>query len=386
MTELTGYWFTGTWYLRISVDAEGRIISVVKEKAGEVPAEGPFLAPGFFDNQVNGYLGVEFSDPALTADDLLRVVRALRREGVTRFLPTLITASGEALEHSFRLLSGAVEHFPEVAAAVPGFHLEGPYISPAEGARGAHSPEHIRRPDWREFTRFQRAAGGRILQVTLAPEVEGALPFIRRCRSEGIVVALGHHQGTAEEISRAAGAGARLVTHLGNGMANTIHRFENPFWMQLADDRLTCTLILDGIHLRPEMVKVFYRAKGPQRLILTSDTTRLAGLAPGEYVWDGKEVILTTEGMIRLKKEGYFAGASLPLRKGVGNVMKFAGCTLSEAIRMVTSNPARFYGISKGKIPREGERADLVLFRVRKGEIRILHTVTGRYSAPGESA
>jgi N-acetylglucosamine-6-phosphate deacetylase len=359
----------------VSVEVQDGIIREVREIASSPEQEegALYLAPAFFDNQINGYIGTEFSDPELTTEVMLKIVKALQQVGVVSFLPTVITASRASLLRSFRNLSAALEH-DEVAYAVPGFHLEGPYISPVDGYRGAHSREHVRLPDWDEFMALNEAAGGRILQVTLAPEVEGAEAFIRKCVEHGVVVSLGHHNGSAEDIRRAVDAGARTVTHLGNGMANMIHRFNNPLWMQLAEDRLMCSMILDGFHLQPEMAKVFYRAKGPGRVILTSDMTMLAGMPPGKYEWDGKEVRLTDEGIILLEKENCFAGASLPVHVGVGNMMRFTGCSLKEAVEMATKNPAGLYGMKDRGGMEPGMRADLILFTLEKGKLNTRET------------
>ncbi len=359
----------------VSVEVQDGIIREVRVTTSPVQKkeDALYLAPAFFDNQINGYIGTEFSDPLLTTEVMLKIVKALQRVGVVSFLPTVITASHTSLLRSFRNLSAALEH-DEVAYSVPGFHLEGPYISPVDGYRGAHSREHVRLPDWDEFMVLNEAAGGRILQVTLAPEVEGAEAFIRKCVEHGVVVSLGHHNGSAEDIRRAVDAGARTVTHLGNGMANHIHRFNNPLWMQLADDRLMSSLILDGFHLPPEMVTVFYRAKGSGRIILTSDMTMLAGMPPGKYEWDGKEVRLTDEGIILLEKENCFAGASLPVHVGVGNMMRFTGCSLKEAVEMATKNPAGLYGMKDRGGMEPGMRADLILFTLEKGKLNIRET------------
>ncbi len=361
---------------RVSVEVQDGVIREVREMTSlpEKKEDALYLAPAFFDNQINGYIGTEFSDPELTTEVMLKIVRALQRQGVVTFLPTLITASRASLLRSFRNLSATLEN-DEVAYSVPGFHLEGPYISPVDGYRGAHSREYVRQPDWDEFMMLNEAAGGRILQVTLAPEVEGAEAFIKKCVRAGIVVSLGHHNGSAEDIRRAVDAGARTVTHLGNGMANMIHRFNNPLWMQLAEDRLMCSMILDGFHLQPEMAKVFYRAKGPGRIILTSDMTMLAGMPPGKYIWDGKEVRLTEEGIILLEKENCFAGASLPIHVGVGNIMKFTGCSLREAVEMASKNPAGLYDMKERGELEPGMRADMILFTLEKGKLNIQDTL-----------
>lgn len=351
--------------------AEGFIHKVVPLTAPEQKANKKlYVAPGLIDNQVNGYLGVEFTSSELTTEDVRKVVSELRKTGVTTFLPTVITASNEKLIKSFDGLTEA-RHDPEIARSIPGFHLEGPYISPEKGYRGAHNSDEIRRPDWDEFQKLNEAAEGKILQVTLAPEVEGSVDFIRKCVEQGIVIALGHHNASADEITRAVDAGARTVTHLGNGCANTIHRFNNPFWIQLAEDRLMASVILDGIHVLPEQAKVFYKSKGSRRLILTSDITMLAGMPPGNYTWDGKEVVLAPDGCIRYPQGNSFAGASLPLLTGINNIMRFTGCTLGEAINMASGNPARLYGFEDRGVIEVGKRADLILFRMEENQIHI---------------
>ncbi len=361
---------------KISIEIEDGIIqkiSKIKSFSSEAAATR-YIAPALFDNQVNGYVGIEFSKPDLSVEEMLRVVREHRKNGVVTFMPTLITGSFESLKRSFANLAKSLQN-PEVAYSVPGFHLEGPYISTLKGFYGAHRLEDVRKPHWDEFRRLNDAADGKIIQITLAPEVEGAVEFIKKCVKNSIVVSLGHHNGSAEDIERAADAGAKTVTHLGNGMANSINRFENPLWMQLADDRIMSSMILDGFHLRPEMVKVFYRAKGAKRTILTSDMTMLAGMPSGNYVWDGNDVELTKEGIIMFPKANCFAGASLPLRVGVGNMMKFTGCSLSEAIDMASANPARLYGLNDRGTIAEGKRADLILFDIKDTKLNIIETV-----------
>jgi N-acetylglucosamine-6-phosphate deacetylase len=335
-----------------------------------------FIAPGLIDNQVNGYLGLEFSSPELATDDMERVVNALSKKGITSFLPTVITASHESLINSFTNLARAVK-YSEIAGSIPGYHLEGPYITPEDGYRGVHSLKDVRKPDWDEFQKLNKAAEGRILQVTIAPEIEGAVKFIKKCHQNNVVVSLGHYNATADVVKRAVDAGAKTVTHLGNGCANTINRFTNPFWMAMAEDRLMSSLILDGFHLLPEMVISFYRTKGKDRLILTSDMTMLAGLPPGDYHWDTKDVVLTEEGVIRSKEDNCFAGASLTLDVGVGNMMKFTKCSLEEAINMASKNPASLYKLDDRGTIEEGKRADLMLFNVEANKLEIVQTIVG---------
>ena len=216
---------------------------------------------------------------------------------------------------------------------------------------------------------------GRILQVTVAPEIDGAMEFIQKCVRQGIIVALGHHNGSADEIKQAIDSGASIATHLGNGCANMIHRHNNPLWPQLADDRLMASIIVDGFHLRPEEVQVFFKAKGVERIVLTSDVTKLAGMPPGLYNYDGREVVLTPDGMVKFPAQNVLAGAASPISKGVGNIIRFTQCSLAEAIHMTSRNPARLCGLNKRGEIRPGNRADLILFTMDNGKMVIKKTI-----------
>jgi N-acetylglucosamine-6-phosphate deacetylase len=264
---------------------------------------------------------------------------------------------------------------PELAHSMPGFFMEGPYISPVDGFRGAHQKKWVRPPDWEEFQVFYEAAEGKILQIGLAPEIEGAMDFIKKCRELGITIALAHHNASAAQVEEAVNLGARVSTHLGNGCANLIHRHDNPLWPQLANDQLIASIIADGHHLRKEELQVFYKVKGPGHLMLVSDATELAGMPAGTYQWDGKEVVMTEDGMLKYPAQDVLAGASFPVRTGIKNMMKLAGCSLEEAIQMATITPANVYNlIDRGEI-NEGMSADLILFTIEADEIIVRETI-----------
>jgi len=333
-----------------------------------------FIAPGFIDNQVNGYQGVEFSGDHLTVKKIEDVVRHLWKTGVTTFLPTIITSSHERFIENLKILAKAQEN-PDIGGCIPGFHLEGPYISPLDGFRGAHPKEHVRLPSWDEFQQYIEAANDKIIQVSVAPEVEGAIPFIKQCKDKGIVVALAHHNGSAEDIKKAVDAGATISTHLGNGCARNIDRAYNPLWPQLAEDRLTASMICDGFHLLPEQIKTFYKVKGTDRIILTSDIVSLAGLPSGKYLFAGEEVEMTPDGMIRNPETNTFAGASLPLFRGIENIIKYAGCSLADGVKMASSNYAKLFNLNDRGTLQTGRRADMVLFTYENNKIEIKETI-----------
>jgi N-acetylglucosamine-6-phosphate deacetylase len=362
-------------YQPVSVEIQdGKIERLTRlEKLTDLRNEKLFLAPGFIDNQVNGYLSYSFTRPELTVEKVRIVTKGFWQKGITTYVPTLTTESRERLLENFGILNEAIGD-KEISLSVPGFHLEGPYISPVDGFRGAHPAEWVRPPDWEEFLALYQASGKHIIEVSVAPELAGAIDFIRRLRSLGIIVALAHHNGTAAQIKEAVDAGAVLSTHLGNGCANMIHRHDNPLWPQLADPRLTASLIVDGFHLTREEVRVFTKTKGPERTILVSDLSSLAGMPPGEYERFGSKVVVHPSGMITLPSQNVLAAASFLITKGVENMMAFTGCSLAEAVDMATRNPARLMALNdRGEII-PGKRADLVLFTLDNGKMDIKKT------------
>lgn len=282
--------------------------------------------------------------------------------GVTTYLPTLTTNSREVLEKNFSLLAKAVDD-PRLLGSIPGFHLEGPYINPADGFRGAHPKQFVRLPDWNEFQALNKAAEGKILQVTLAPEMEGAQDFIKKCREKGVIVAAGHHNANREQLDEAVKNGVRISTHLGNGCANMINRHNNPLWPQLSNDSLWISIICDGFHLLSEEIRVFYKTKGVAKTIITSDVTSYASLPPGVYkTQTGETIELTKEGKLHYPEQQVLYGSASPITKGVGNIMKVTGCSLADAIQMAATNPAKLYNLDDRGVLEVGKRADLILF------------------------
>lgn len=361
----------------VSITIKDSIITGIK-RIKKLPAgnEGLIIAPGLIDNQVNGFAGVSFTfgGGTLSGDDVKKATEELWKAGVTTYLPTLTTNSHELLLKNFSVL-GKLKDDPALLGSIPGFHLEGPFISPVDGYRGAHPLMHVRKPDWKEFLTLNKAAGNGIIHVTIAPEVEGAMDFIDKCKAAGIVVALGHHNGNAQQVTEAIERGARIATHLGNGCANMINRHINPLWPQLSDDRLMISIIGDGFHLNPEEIRVFYKVKGPEKTIITSDVTSFASLNPGKYITEeGETIELTPEGMLRYPAQNVLYGSASPVKKGVVNVMKVTGCSLAEAIRMTSFNPAKLYGLDdRGEIAK-GKRADIILFKLINDEMVIKKT------------
>jgi N-acetylglucosamine-6-phosphate deacetylase len=334
-----------------------------------------FVAPGLIDNQINGYAGVDFSGKNLSVENIIDSTKAIWKDGVTSFLPTLITNSHENLIRNFRVLNDAINNDEFLRESVPGFHLEGPYLSTEPGFYGCHPVYHLRKPSWNEFAEYQKAAGGKIIQVTISPELEGAMEFIRLCKQDGVFIAIGHTNASAEQINLAVENGATLSTHLGNGCANLINRHKNPLWPQLANELLTPTLIADGHHLLPEEIQVFYKVKGPDNIILTSDVNHLIGMPSGKYIYMGSEVIYTDDGLVKNAELNCLAGAASPLKKGVETMMNYTGCSLTKAINMAARNVACIYSLNDRGNLAPGKRADLILFERDGNLIKIKTTI-----------
>lgn len=352
----------------VRIEIRNEIITGIFEIRESEQIQDLYVAPGLIDNQINGYKGVDFSDIGLTTQRMRLAVDAIRNDGVTSFMPTVITGSNENLLRIFKNLAEALKD-DEVRSSVTGFHLEGPYISPEEGFYGCHPSAFIRKPSWDEFAKYQEVAKGNIKQVTVSPEVEGCLEFIRKCTEHNIIVALGHTNASADQIKMAVDNGARVSTHLGNGCANMIDRHRNPLWPQLANDLLTPSVIADGHHLLPEEIQVFYKVKGPNNIILTSDVTHLIGMAPGKYIFLGSEIVLTDDGLIKNPALNCLAGASMPLKRGVVNMMKYTGCKMGEAVNMASVNVAVIYDLSDRGSLATGKRADLIVFKKNENDI-----------------
>jgi N-acetylglucosamine-6-phosphate deacetylase len=247
---------------------------------------------------------------------------------------------------------------------VCGCHLEGPYISNEDGPRGAHPKQHVRAADWSEFQKLQSISGNRIRLVTIAPESKNAIEFIRQAVQSGVVIAIGHTAATPEQIRAAVDAGARLSTHLGNGCHAMIHRHRNVIFEQLADDRLSASLIVDGHHLPPSLVKTIIRVKRPRKVILTCDAAGWAGCPPGIYSNKlGKSEILPNGKLVVAGQTELLAGSTNQLDECVSNVMQFADVKLKDAIDMASRNPAKLLGQPVVRL-QQGSLADLVEFHI----------------------
>jgi N-acetylglucosamine-6-phosphate deacetylase len=301
-----------------------------------------FATPGLLDIQINGYWGRGFKDIDLGPEGVRDLCWSIALTGSTSFLPTVTTDALEVMGQAMANLDAACRLYPDVEAMVSAIHQEGPWISPEDGPRGAHAQEYVRPPDGGEFRKLQEASGGRIRLLTVAPEEKGAIDFIREISASGVAVSLGHHQADGATIRRAVEAGARCVTHLGNGCHNTMPRHPNLIWQQAAEDRLYAGLIVDGHHLPRETVLVLYRAKPRDRLIVVSDAVEIAGAPPGLYRVRGGLAEKTAQGRFGFAGTPTLIGAAVPVARCLANLAGFLeeGRTPADYIDHVTQVPA----------------------------------------------
>ena len=298
-----------------------------------------FSGPALVDLQVNGFAGVDYNAAGVTAEEIATSFEAMQATGVGLCLPTIITSTPEHFAACARTILST--RHPIVA----GLHMEGPYISPVDGFRGAHPRSCVVDASVDDFHRRQEAADGQIRLLTLAPEVPGALAVIEAAVDAGVRVAIAHSNASTEQIADAVRAGATLSTHLGNGCPATLPRHPNVIWDQLATDGLHASLIVDGHHLPPATVRVMVRAKAPERCILVTDAMMAAGAAPGRYRLGDLEVVADPSGRVAVPGSATLAGSSLTMPAAVGHTCAWTSLHLGVAWAMGSTQPAAYLGI-----------------------------------------
>lgn len=354
--------------VRLTVE-QGRITDLVDVNT----TSDVWICPGFVDIQNNGYAGYDVRATDVDEHTIHEFVAALWAEGVTAVCPTVTTGPEERIVASLRAISAARKADPLVAKAIPCAHVEGPYISAADGPRGAHDRRFLRTPDVAEFDRWQRASDNVVGIVTLAPELPGSTHYIENLSGRGVVAAIGHTSATPDDVRRATDAGAKLSTHLGNGAHAQLARHPNYIWEQLAEDRLMASFIADGHHLPASTLKAMLRAKGSSRSILVSDSVAIAGNPPGHYTGPtGLPVDLTADGRLALSGTTLLAGAVRNLRECLAWAVYGAGVAFADAVAMASINPARLLSSAVSRKPVGlGEAADLTLVRMEPAHAAI---------------
>jgi N-acetylglucosamine-6-phosphate deacetylase len=303
------------------------------------------LAPGLIDIHIHGGAGhdvMEGSDGSLTA-----IERQMAAHGVTSYCPTTVTAPVDKTLASLDALGRAVSSSSKIdgtRARPLGIHLEGPFLSHAK--RGVHPPSLLEPASLDLFNRLWQAAQGKVSVLTIAPELAGALDLIAEATRRGVVASLGHSDAELAQANAGIRAGARHATHTFNAMRALDHRKPGLLGAVLTNDALTADIIVDGIHVAPEVVDLFVRAKGLDRAVLITDAISATGMPDGKYMLGDLEVEVHDG---RCNYQGRLAGSVLTLDRAVRNAAKFANLKLQHAIQMASLNPARVLGIEKRK-------------------------------------
>lgn len=314
-----------------------------------VDLDGGWLLPGFVDTQVNGGGGVLFNDDP-GVDAIRAIGEAHARFGVTAFLPTLISDTPDKIATALDAADAAI------AAGVPGVvgvHIEGPFLNPAK--RGIHDPERIRRLDGGMIALLRAPRRGRVM-VTLAPELCGT-EDIQELTAQGVIVSIGHTDGSYEQVTAAVEAGATGFTHLFNAMSPLAHRAPGAVGAALDLEGAWCGLIVDNAHLHPAAVRVAIRAKGPERVMLVSDAMPCVGTDQSSFMLQGRRIEVRDG--VCAHADGTLAGAALDMATALRNTVAITGLPVPEAAVMASASPARFLGLGadRGAIA-PGMRAD----------------------------
>lgn len=346
--------------------ADDQILEVGEGEPVRVGAEEPidtggaWLVPGFVDIHVHGGDGASY--PSGDLDEARRAARFHLRHGTTTTVASLVTSTPADLLRTV----GALR---ELAAdgTIAGLHLEGPYL--AQARCGAHDPALLRAPDPAEMARLLDAAQGHVQQVTVAPELPGALELIAMLTEQGVVAAVGHTDATYEQARAAFDAGATLATHLFNGMRPPHHREPGVVVAALEDDRVTVEVINDGVHLHSAIVRSVFASAGGARVALVTDAMAAAGVGDGRFDLGGQSVEVS-DGVARLAGGGSIAGSTLTMDLAVRRAVLHAGISLQDAVRAASLTPASVLGLDRVGAITPGWRADLVLLddalRVRR--------------------
>jgi len=316
----------------------GGIITAIKDNKTETTA--PLPTSGLIDLQVNGFAGVDFNDENITVDDMDNALYAMLATGVTSCLPTLITAREEVLHRRMEALDKAVANSTLGPLMVPGYHLEGPFLNPKEGYAGCHPARDMTPPSIDLVKALEKNLSRPVLYITLAPELEGANDLISWASQSHKIVGAGHCAVTQETLSAAIKCGLGISTHLGNGVPQNLHKFNNSILWQLANDNLMASFIADGIHIPPDILKIFIRAKGVKKSILVTDGTSASCSTPGRHYLAGMASELNDQGIVTLSGSPSLAGSALSLGKAMANMVKWNITDFRSALRMASANPA----------------------------------------------
>ena len=336
------------------------------------------VLPGFIDMHIHGAGGSDAMDG--TVEAVAHMAAFLPKEGTTSFLPTTMTQSPESIEQALEALHqySQSDNVPGTADVI-GVHLEGPFVNPSKA--GAQPVQYIINPDAELFKKWYELSGQTIKQVTLAPEEPGGKELVELLNKEGIISSIGHTGATYQETMEAISLGVSQATHLFNQMTGLHHRDIGAAGASLMNENIYAELIVDGIHVSPEMVELSLKLKGIDRTILITDAMRAKGLSDGKYDLGGQDVFV--KGKEARLEDGALAGSILKMNDAVKNIITYTGCSLRDAVQMAAVNPAKQLNIydKKGSIA-VGKDADIVIL---DDDFQVLTTICrGKIAYRGE--
>ncbi|MBM6615577.1 N-acetylglucosamine-6-phosphate deacetylase [Desemzia sp. RIT804] len=354
---VNGIVFTGeakfdNGFVRFSKEilAVGNMEDFVQKPDDElIDISGEIIVPGFIDVHSHGGYGSDNMDA--DPEKINAMIQQMHQEGITSYFPTTMTQSYENIEASLKGIAIAAETNP----VIQGIHVEGPFISAV--FKGAQPEEYIRIPDAETMKKWDEISGGRIRLVTYAPETSDASEFEKTCQENDIVLSAGHTNATREQMKQAK---AKHITHLYNAQRGLHHREPGVTGHAFLDEDTYVEVIADGYHIHPEMVKMAYMMKGPDRIEIITDAMRAKGMPDGESELGGQKVIVKDK-QARLES-GNLAGSVLEFQDAFKNIMEFTGCGIEDAVKMSSVNQAREFNLTQKGIISAGKDADMVVF------------------------
>jgi len=343
---------------------DGRIEDVYSERRFEqkrfppgtriLDAGGAFIAPGLIDTHIHGFAG--FGTEDLSVDAVLAMSERLGRYGVTAFCPTIYPMEEGDMVAAIRACVAAMGR--EGGARVMGVHLEGPFISPAR--LGVQRPEFVKPVDLELMDRLYAASGGRISNMTVAPELKGMRELALYCLKRSITLQAGHTDATYENMVEGMQAGILHSTHFFNAMSRLHHRDPGAVGAIMIHSELSCEIIADGRHVHPGLIKLLMRDKPSSKVVLVTDSLRPTEQVSGPLIANREEVELV-DGVFHRRSDGVIAGSALTLMRGVANLVSW-GVPVENAVEMASANPARILGLGKRGLLVPGYEADLTVF------------------------
>lgn len=321
---------------------DNKIIGVYKDYKNiecdqAVDALGNYIVPGLIETHTHGIMGYDFN--TCTKEELHKISNASLKEGVTCFMASLVCESHE------RMLELMDMYEKSDVSNMLGVHIEGPFLN--VNNKGVMKVECLQTPDTNKFDEFLNHCS-KVKAMTIAPELEGSLDLITYGSNKGIVMNVGHSSADASTVVKAQEYGAKGITHLYNAMGQHLHRNPGVVTGAMISD-LYCEMIVDGFHIHEDVIKATYKAIGKERIVLICDANPCKGLPDGIYEFSGKEVEII-DGKARVKETGRIAGSTVKLNEACYNMMKWCGCTIDDAVIMGSVNPAKLYGLNKGKL------------------------------------